>query len=163
MTALAPAVRGWCPGALRPMESGDGLIVRIRPRCGALSPSPTPRAIADIAARTGNGLIDLTRRANVQMRGLAPERLAAAVGRSVRRGISSTTSAEAEAVRNVMVSPLAGLDPAETTDVRAVGRQIWSTRWPPNRRCGGCRAKFSFIVDGGGAAAARRGARRHPT
>ena len=30
-----PAVRGWCPGALRPMESGDGLIVRLRPRAGA--------------------------------------------------------------------------------------------------------------------------------
>ena len=22
------AVQGWCPGALRPMESGDGLVVR---------------------------------------------------------------------------------------------------------------------------------------
>ena len=22
--------KGWCPGALRPMESGDGLIVRLK-------------------------------------------------------------------------------------------------------------------------------------
>ncbi len=25
-------IKGWCPGALRPMQSGDGLVVRIRPR-----------------------------------------------------------------------------------------------------------------------------------
>ena len=24
------SVRGWCPGALRPMMSGDGLVLRIR-------------------------------------------------------------------------------------------------------------------------------------
>ncbi len=30
-------VKGWCPGALRPMESGDGLVVRVRPRAGAFS------------------------------------------------------------------------------------------------------------------------------
>ncbi|MEL6888251.1 MAG: hypothetical protein AAFO86_06030, partial [Pseudomonadota bacterium] len=29
-------VKGWCPGAYRPMMSGDGLIVRIRPRLGRL-------------------------------------------------------------------------------------------------------------------------------
>ena len=25
----AVAIKGWCPGALRPMLSGDGLVVRI--------------------------------------------------------------------------------------------------------------------------------------
>ena len=24
-------IKGWCPGALRPMLSGDGLVVRVRP------------------------------------------------------------------------------------------------------------------------------------
>ncbi|MEO1207882.1 MAG: precorrin-3B synthase, partial [Pseudomonadota bacterium] len=42
------AVKGWCPGALRPMESGDGLIVRVRPRCGAVR-LPTLEALSDIA------------------------------------------------------------------------------------------------------------------
>ena len=28
----APVIQGWCPGALRPMMSGDGLVVRVRPR-----------------------------------------------------------------------------------------------------------------------------------
>ncbi len=38
MTVIARApVRGSCPGALRPMESGDGLIVRVRPHAGRIS------------------------------------------------------------------------------------------------------------------------------
>ncbi|MEQ1672674.1 MAG: precorrin-3B synthase, partial [Hyphomicrobium sp.] len=30
-------IKGWCPGALRPMMSGDGLVVRVRPRAGRLT------------------------------------------------------------------------------------------------------------------------------
>ena len=33
----APKVYGWCPGALRPMMSGDGLVVRIRAPLGRLT------------------------------------------------------------------------------------------------------------------------------
>ena len=32
----AAAIKGWCPGALRPMQSGDGLVVRVRPFGGRL-------------------------------------------------------------------------------------------------------------------------------
>ena len=31
----APIVQGWCPGAHRPMMSGDGLVVRVRLALGA--------------------------------------------------------------------------------------------------------------------------------
>ena len=58
------AIKGWCPTALRPMLSGDGLVVRIRPRGGRLSAAQA-LGIADLATRHGNGLIDLTGRANV--------------------------------------------------------------------------------------------------
>lgn len=68
-SAAAVEVKGWCPGALRPMPSGDGLIVRIRPFCGALSLEQA-RGLAALARRLGNGHIDLTRRANLQLRGL---------------------------------------------------------------------------------------------
>ncbi len=57
------AVKGWCPGALRPMESGDGLVVRIRPRLAELAPYQM-RGIAAAALRHGNGVIELTARAN---------------------------------------------------------------------------------------------------
>ncbi len=41
-------VKGWCPGIIRPMASGDGLIVRVRPRCGAFS-LETAAVLADLA------------------------------------------------------------------------------------------------------------------
>ena len=36
-TMSGPIIRGWCPGALRPMQSGDGLVVRLRPQAGRLT------------------------------------------------------------------------------------------------------------------------------
>ena len=32
-----PVAKGWCPGAYQPMQSGDGLIVRVRPRFARLN------------------------------------------------------------------------------------------------------------------------------
>ena len=37
MTATAHLRKGWCPGALRPMQSGDGLLLRVRPKAGSFS------------------------------------------------------------------------------------------------------------------------------
>ena len=64
-----PKVYGWCPGALRPMMSGDGLVVRIRAPLGRLS-AEQARGVADLSAIHGNGLLDLSARANLQMRGI---------------------------------------------------------------------------------------------
>ena len=56
----APSLRrGWCPGARRPMETGDGLLVRVHPPGGALSAAQA-RALADAAEACGNGLLDVT-------------------------------------------------------------------------------------------------------
>jgi len=65
-------VKGWCPGALRPMESGDGWVVRIKPRGARLSRDQA-EGIADAAQTYGNGLIDLTGRGNLQLRGVTPD------------------------------------------------------------------------------------------
>src|SRR5262249_26859406 len=65
----AVAIKGWCPGALRPMLSGDGLVVRVRPHGGRLAATQAA-GIAELAARYGNGLIDVTSRANLQIRGV---------------------------------------------------------------------------------------------
>ncbi len=66
----APVVQGWCPGAHRPMMSGDGLIVRVRPRLARLEAAQV-LGLCDLADRFGNGTIDLTNRANLQLRGVA--------------------------------------------------------------------------------------------
>lgn len=140
-------IKGWCPGALRPMLSGDGLIVRVRPRCGAFTLA-TAAALADLAARLGNGHIDLTRRANLQLRGLSDERLPELQSELGRLGLLDR-DAETEAVRNVMVAPLAGLDPDQPFDVRPIAAAI-DDALTSDRRLRALPGKFGLLVDGGG-------------
>lgn len=66
----APEIKGWCPGAHRPMMSGDGLVVRVRPRLARLTAAQAV-GLCEAAQRHGNGTIDLTNRANLQLRGVA--------------------------------------------------------------------------------------------
>jgi precorrin-3B synthase len=62
-------IKGWCPSALRPMMSGDGLVVRIRPPMARLTQVQV-KGIAQAADQYGNGLIDLSARGNLQVRGV---------------------------------------------------------------------------------------------
>lgn len=64
----SPRIKGWCPGAWRPMATGDGLLVRVRPPLGQLSREQT-LALCEAAETFGSGLIELTSRANLQLRG----------------------------------------------------------------------------------------------
>ena len=98
-----PIIQGWCPGALRPMLSGDGLVVRIRPRGGRLSADQVA-GIAALSARHGNGLIDLSARANLQLRGVTDSSYEALMGGLQGLGLLDA-SAEAEARRNILVTP----------------------------------------------------------
>jgi precorrin-3B synthase len=148
VSLAAIEIKGWCPGALRPMPSGDGLIARLRPWCGAFSLDQA-RGIAEIAATLGNGHIDLTRRANLQIRGLAESGLSELHAALDKIGLLDPDP-ETEAARNIMVSPLAGLDPAELLDVRPMARELASAV-AADRRFGALPAKFGWLVDGGGA------------
>ncbi len=67
MNALV-SPRGWCPGLFEPMPSGDGLLLRIKPRAARLD-AASARVLADAATRHGNGAIELTNRGNLQFRG----------------------------------------------------------------------------------------------
>ena len=139
--------KGWCPGALRPMLSGDGLIVRVRPLLGTLR-LPELRALGAAAARFGNGQIDLTRRANLQLRGVTDATLAP-LQHAIRDLGLLDAEAAAESVRNLMVSPLVGLDPA-ADDMRDVAAAL-SLRLEDDRALWALPGKFGFVVDGGGA------------
>ncbi len=98
-----PIIQGWCPGALRPMMSGDGLVVRLRPRAGRLSRDQA-MGIARLARAHGNGLIDLSARANVQLRGVADAGHPVLIAGLAALGMIDETPA-AEAARNIIVSP----------------------------------------------------------
>jgi precorrin-3B synthase len=140
-SAAAFEVKGWCPGALAPMPSGDGLLVRIKPLCGALT-LVQAAGLADIARRLGNGHIDLTRRANLQIRGLREEALGELREALDRLGLLDPDAAT-EAARNVMVGPLA--DGEVRALAHALTRAIVS-----DRRLASLPAKFGWLVDGAG-------------
>jgi precorrin-3B synthase len=140
-------VKGWCPGALRPMPSGDGLLVRIRPFCGALNLDQAA-GVADLAARLGNGHIDLTRRANLQIRGLTDRRLPELLEGLDQLGLIDR-DATTEARRNLMVAPLAGLDPGECFDVRPIAAAL-DRALAADDGLQALPAKFGFAIDGGG-------------
>ncbi len=99
----APVIQGWCPGALRPMASGDGLVVRIRLPGGRMTPDQA-RRIADLAAAHGNGLLDLSARANLQLRGVTPESHTPLIAALTAMGLIDR-DAEAEARRNILIAP----------------------------------------------------------
>ncbi len=69
-SSAKPQVRGWCPGAWRPMATGDGLLVRVRPPLGRLTRARM-LSLCEAAETWGSGLIELTRRANLQLRGVS--------------------------------------------------------------------------------------------
>jgi precorrin-3B synthase len=145
--SLAYDVKGWCPGALRPMQSGDGLIVRIRPRSATFSGDELLR-LADAARRFGNGHIDLTRRANLQIRGVREALLPQLHEIIARLGLLDD-DADGEAVRNVMINPLAGIDPGEVLDVRNIGREL-ARLLASEQSIWALPGKFGFVLDGGG-------------
>jgi precorrin-3B synthase len=146
--SLAYDVKGWCPGALRPMQSGDGLIVRIRPRSATFSAEEL-LMLADASRCFGNGHIDLTRRANLQIRGVTEALLPQLHDAIARLGLLDG-DADAEAVRNVMINPLAGIDPGEVLDVRDIGREL-ARLLASERSIWALPGKFGFAIDGGGA------------
>ena len=140
-------VKGWCPGALRPMLSGDGLIVRVRPQSATLGLDELA-VLVDAAGLFGNGHIDLTRRANLQIRGVSEATLPQLHEVIARLGLLDD-SPDGEAVRNVMINPLAGIDPAEVLDVRSIGGEL-ARLLASEKSLWALPTKFGFIVDGGG-------------
>lgn len=145
---LPPTVKGWCPGALRPMVTGDGLLVRLRITGGIVSPAVL-RAVATLARTQGNGLVDLSQRANLQLRGVRDE-LLPHVWAALRRLDLLDEDPKAEGVRNVIGPPLAGIDPAATVDGLALVRGL-EARLRSDTELHALPDKFGFLVDQGGA------------
>jgi precorrin-3B synthase len=140
-------IKGWCPGALRPMESGDGLIVRLKISCGVVDLALAEH-IAGWSQRWGNGQIDLTNRANLQLRGVSVDSLPFLQDALAEQGLLDGNIG-GEAVRNVISSPLAWLDPGAVLDVRPLVKAL-EDRLAGDAALHDLPAKFGFLIDGGG-------------
>jgi precorrin-3B synthase len=121
------------------MESGDGWLVRVRPREAVIT-AEVARAVAEASARYGNGRIEITNRANLQIRGLQPETILPFVAAMDAVGAAD----EAEGLAAFLISPLVGADPGVAPETLAIACAI-STSVAP-----GLPPKFGFLIDGGG-------------
>ncbi|MGC4949387.1 precorrin-3B synthase [Streptomyces sp. DT224] len=104
-----------CPGALRLHRADDGALARVRVPGGVLSADQAD-GLRELAVELGDGELHLTSRGNVQLRGLGAECGGELASRMRERGL--LPSARHERVRNVVASPLAGLDGRGERDLR---------------------------------------------
>jgi precorrin-3B synthase len=108
-----------CPGVLRLHEAEDGMLARLRLPGGRIDAAGL-RAVADVARRYGNGIVEITARASVQIRGLGANGPAAEVLMSA--GLLPSLSHER--VRNILASPVAGRHPRSVAAVDDVVREL---------------------------------------
>jgi precorrin-3B synthase len=107
---MSGRARGQCPSLFEPMQSGDGMLVRIKPPCGRLS-TDAAQAIADAARRWGNGQFELTNRGALQARGFSEASLPPFRAAVLAAGLARPDPA-VERRRNVAVTPFAGPEEA---------------------------------------------------
>ena len=132
-----------CPGVLRLAEAADGFLARVR-LPGGLADAARLRALAGLAADLGDGRIELTSRGNVQLRGLAADAAGPLTDGLARAGLLPSFSHDR--VRNVLASPLAGLDggPDLTGIVRALDAALCA-----RPRLAELPGRFLFAIDDG--------------
>jgi precorrin-3B synthase len=129
------------------MPAGDGLLARVRPPAGRLSIDQA-EALADAARGCGNGTIEISSRANVQLRGLAPEKLGELGSRLAAIGLLDADPA-VERVRNIVASPLSDLDPDASCDAAPFVAAL-EARITIDADLRALPAKFGFVIDAGG-------------
>ncbi|MFI1124347.1 nitrite reductase [Streptomyces hygroscopicus] len=148
-----PPIRGRddaCPGALRLHPADDGSLARIRVPGGLLT-ARQATVVGRVAEELGDGRLDITSRGNLQVRGLEAGCGAELAARLRTAGL--LPSDRHDRVRNVVASPLSGLDGEGYADVTGWVRELDAVL------CGGTPAehgelsglsgRFLFALDDG--------------
>ncbi len=135
-----------CPGIYKLSEMKDGLLARIRIPGGILS-SKQARVLSYAAKTYGNGTIDLTNRANIQLRGIKPEATDELAQTLLTEKLISQ-SIEHDRLRNITMDPLAGLcdELIDCTELVKSLDEALTTLENPELYS----PKMAFVFDGGG-------------
>lgn len=138
--------KGRCPSLMTPMEAGDGLLVRVKPRAATLT-AEQAETVAAASRRCGNGIVEKTNRGHLQVRGLSP-----AGAEELRRSMAeiglAARSPRAEAIRNILADPLGPDDPGAHFDSHRLARDL-SAVLEDDRRLHDLHDKFGLLVDAG--------------
>lgn len=135
-----------CPGLLRIVPALDGGICRIKLPCGQLTAAQA-EAIAAASTRYASGVIEMTNRANLQIRGIQSSQADALIAALLDAGLGAATPG-GDDVRNVMVSPSAGIDSAALIDTTPLATQILALLQTQSR-LHDLSPKFAISLDGG--------------
>lgn len=139
-----------CPGLWRVVPARDGGICRVKLPGGLLS-SAQARAVAEAAKLFGSGVLELTNRSNLQLRGVREGCQGELVQHLLGAGLGPRNPA-ADDVRNLLLSPAAGRDRRAQLDTRPLADRLLALL-ENTPEFHGLSAKFAIQLDGGEALA----------
>jgi precorrin-3B synthase len=123
------------------MPTGDGLLVRLLP-IGTIPPAAFG-ALCGAARAHGNGIIEVTSRGSIQMRGLSAASAPSFAAAVAALGITAEDGVP------VHCNPLTGIDPEEIFDAAALADAL-RRRLAQQSMAARLSAKVSVAIDGGG-------------
>ncbi|MGM3307551.1 precorrin-3B synthase [Anabaena sp. WFMT] len=136
-----------CPGLFYNISAQDGILSRVRIPGGILD-NEQCQFIANIADNCGGGYVDVTNRANLQIREIKTGINIEILQRLQELGLGSANPT-VDHIRNIMTSPTAGIDPQELIDTQPFVK-AWDDYITEHPHLAGLSAKFSVGFDGGG-------------
>ncbi|MTJ06430.1 precorrin-3B synthase [Anabaena sp. UHCC 0204] len=136
-----------CPGLFYTTPAQDGFLYRLRIPGGIINYQQC-QIIADIADNYGSGYIDITNRANIQIREIK-QTINIEVLQQLQTFSLGSSNANIDHIRNIMTSPTAGIDTEELIDTRPLVK-AWEEYITANSHLCDLSAKFSVCFDGGG-------------
>jgi ferredoxin-nitrite reductase len=139
--------RSICPDIYHPAVARDGLLTRLRIPGGILTGEQC-LAAAYLLEATGVDYFQVTNRANLQLRGLEGEIAPGDLQTLIAEGLVAANKA-VDGIRNIMASPISGIDPTELIDVRPLVA-AWDKYLIRSPELGVLSNKFSVGFDGGG-------------
>ncbi|XZO04466.1 MAG: precorrin-3B synthase [Microcoleus sp.] len=135
-----------CPGLFSGSRARDGILSRMRIPGGILNVAQCG-AIADLVDRYGTGYVQVTNRANLQIRNLNSA-ISAEVWQNLQALGLASRLVEIDPIRNIMASPTAGIDRQSLLDTRPLVKD-WDDYLQTHPELSELSPKFSIGFDGG--------------
>jgi precorrin-3B synthase len=133
--------RGACPSIADPMPTGDGLLARLTP--SAPMSFEAFIALCEASQIHGNGVMEITQRGSLQVRGLSPASALPFARTATALGLGT------EGAPAILASPLFGLDARESLDLPPFITELRAELTEDPAQAIG--PKVSVLIDGGGA------------